>query len=223
MRSLKILYVRFIKILLKPPNGEFHPIEGALDRAGLERRAIHRFRLLNDGTVVALYERQGDPDQAHEVLEDHETVKSVTTTALGDRVFVHVHFVPNDLIKSIFAIPQNHDLILDLPMEYAEGGALRVTAIGKLETFRKASEEMTEDVGLQLLSMGDYVPGDEGLYAQLTDRQREILAAAVEVGYYEVPRQASHKDIADHLGIASATVGEHLRKIESTVLKEIIP
>ena len=65
--------------------------------------------------------------------------------------------------------------------------------------------------------------GDKGLYAQLTDRQREILAAAVEVGYYEVPRQASHEDIADHLGIAPATVGEHLRKIESTVLKEIIP
>ena len=217
------MYVRFIKFLLEPPNGEFHPIEGALDRAGLERRAIHRFRLLDDGTVVTLYERKGDPARAQAVLEDHEAVKSVTTTALGERVFVHVHFVPNDLIESIFAIPQNYDIILDLPMEYAERGALRVTAIGNLETFREAREEMPENIEFQLLSMGDYVPGDEGFYAQLTDRQREVLAAAVEVGYYEVPRQANHQDIADHLGIASATVGEHLRKIESTVLKEIIP
>lgn len=215
--------MRFIKFLLKPPNEEFHPIEGALDRAGLEQRAIHRFRLLDDGTVVSLYERQGDPDLAHEALENHEAVKSVTTTALDERVFVHVQFVPNDLIESIFAIPQNHDIILDMPMEYTEGGALRVTAIGKLETFREAVEEMTKDVDLQLLSMGEYVPGDRGLYAQLTERQREILAAAAEVGYYEVPRQASHQDIADHLGIAPATVGEHLRKIESTVLKGIIP
>ena len=215
--------MRFIKFLLTPPNGEFHPIEGALDRAGLERRAIHRFRLLEDGTVVTLYERAGDPDVAQEVLEDHEAVESVTTTALGERVFVHVQFVPNDLIESIFAIPQNHDVVLDMPMEYAEGGALRVTAIGKLETFREAMEEMTEDVDLDLLSMGEYVPGDEGLYAQLTERQREILATAVEEGYYEVPRQASHQDIADHLDIAPATVGEHLRNIESTVLKEIMP
>lgn len=215
--------MRFIKFLLKPPNGEFHSIEGTLDSAGLERRAIHRFRLLEDGTVVSLYERKGDPDAAREVLEDHKSVESVTTTALGERVFVHVQFVPNDLIESIFAIPQNHDIILDMPMEYAEGGALRVTAIGKLETFREAMGEMTEDVGLQLLSMGDYVPGDEGLYAQLTDRQREILAAAVEAGYYEEPRQANHQDIADYLGITPATVGEHLRKIESTVLKDIMP
>ena len=215
--------MRFIKFLLTPPEGEFHPIEGALDRAGLERRAIHRFRLLDDGTVVTLYERQGDPDVAHEALEDHESVESVTTTALGERVFVHVHFLPNDLIESIFAIPQNHEIILDMPMEYADRGALRVTAIGKLETFREAMEEMTENVDLELLSMGEYVPGDAGLYAQLTERQREILAAAVEVGYYEVPRQASHQDIADHIGIAPATVGEHLRKIEATVLTEIMP
>lgn len=215
--------MRFIKFLLVPPNREFHSIEGTLDRAGLERRAIHRFRRLDDGTVVSLYEREGDPDAAREVLEDHEAVESVTTTALGERVFVHVQFIPNELVESIFAIPQNHDIVLDMPMEYAEGGALRVTAIGKLETFREAREEMTGDVDLQLLSMGDYVPGDEGLYAQLTDRQREILAAAVEVGYYEAPRQANQQDIADHLGISPATVGEHLRKIESTVLKDIMP
>lgn len=215
--------MRFITFLLTPPNGEFHPIEGALDRAGLDRRAIHRFRLLDDGTMVSLYEREGDPDVAQEVLEDHEAVQSVTTKALGKRVFVHVQFVPNDLTESVFSIPQNYDIILDMPMEYAEGGALRVTAIGTLETFRQAMGEMTEEVSLQLLTMGDYVPGDEGLYAQLTDRQREILAAAVEVGYYEVPRQANHQDIADRLGIAKATVGEHLRKIEATVMKDILP
>lgn len=220
---MKYLRVRFITFLLVPPNGEFHPIEGALDRAGLDRRAIHRFRLLDDGTMVALYERKGDPEVAQAVLEDHDAVDSVTTKALGKRVFVHVQFVPNDLTTRIFAIPQNYDIILDMPMEYAERGALRVTAIGTMETFRNAMEEMTEEVTLQLLTMGDYFPDDEGLYAQLTERQREILAAAVEVGYYEAPRQANHKDIADHVGISPGTVGEHLRKIESTVLKDILP
>lgn len=215
--------MRFIKFLLTPPNGEFHPIEGELDTAGLHRRAIHRFRLLDDGTMVALYEREGDPDVAQAALEDHDAVQSVTTTALGTRVFVHVHFVPNTLTERIFSIPQNHDIILDMPMEYADRGALRVTAIGTLETFRDAMGEMPEEVSLDLLTMGDYVPGDEGLYAQLTERQREILAAAVAAGYYESPRQANQQAIADQLGVSKATVGEHLRKIESTVMKDILP
>lgn len=216
-------HVRFITFLLVPPEGAFHPIESALEGANLDRRAIHRFRLLDDGSVVTLYELRGNRETVDEVLEGHGSVESVTTTALGERVFAHVQFVPNDLTERIYAIPQNHDIVLDMPMEYADRGALRVTAIGTLETFREAMAEMTEEVGLRLLGTGDYVPTDDGLYAQLTERQREILAAAVEVGYYEEPRQANYQDIADELGISTGTVGEHLRKIESTVLKGVLP
>ena len=215
--------MRFITFLVVPPDGQFHPLEAALEAAGLTRRSIHRFRLLDDRTVVSLYELHGDRQTAQDVLDDHEAVESASTTALGDRVFAHVHFVPSALTERIYSIPQNHDIVLDMPMEYAERGALRVTAIGELETFREAMASMTEEVGLRLLGTGDYVPSDNGLYAQLTDRQRETLRAAVEVGYYEEPRQASYQDIADHLGISTGTVGEHLRKIESTVLKGVLP
>ena len=215
--------MRFITFLLVPPDGQFHPIEASLDAAGLERRAVHRFRLLDDDTVVSLYELQGDRVTAQTVLDDHESVRSASTTALGERVFAHVHFTPNALLERIYAIPQNHDLVLDMPMQYAERGALRVTAIGTLDTFREAMGAMTEEVRLRLLGTGDYVPTDHGLYAQLTERQREILHAAVEAGYYEEPREANYQDIADRLDISTGTVGEHLRKIESTVLKGVLP
>ncbi|WP_255152529.1 helix-turn-helix domain-containing protein [Halorarius halobius] len=215
--------MRFITFLLVPPDGQFHPIEASLESAGLQRRAIHRFRLLDDDTVVSLYELQGDHETAQTMLDDHDAVASVSTTALGERVFAHVQFEPTDLIERVYAIPQQHDLVLDMPMEYADRGALRVTAIGTLETFREAMGSMTEEVGLRLLGTGDYVPTDRGLYAQLTERQRETLRAAVEVGYYEEPRQASYEDIADELGVSTGTVGEHLRKIEATVLKGVLP
>lgn len=51
-------------------------------------------------------------------------------------------------------------------------------------------------------------PTDERLVDRLTARQQEVLAVAVERGYYDDPRGATHADIADELGLAPATVGE---------------
>ena len=52
----------------------------------------------------------------------------------------------------------------------------------------------------------------------LTGRQREILEAAVESGYYEEPRGATHEEIAREVGVSAGTVGEHLRRVEEKVL-----
>jgi hypothetical protein len=64
-----------------------------------------------------------------------------------------------------------------------------------------------------------YVQGDRAAVEEyldggdaLTDRQREVLAVARDVGYYDVPRDAGQSDVADALGLAPGTVAEHFRK-----------
>ena len=56
---------------------------------------------------------------------------------------------------------------------------------------------------------------EEQSTALLTDRQREVLLAARELGYYDVPRTASLTDVADSLGIAKATASDTLHRAES--------
>ncbi|SFL46012.1 Predicted DNA binding protein, contains HTH domain [Halogranum rubrum] len=46
----------------------------------------------------------------------------------------------------------------------------------------------------------------------LTDRQREVIVVAYELGYFSVPREATLSDIAAHIDIEKSTVGEHLRR-----------
>jgi len=46
----------------------------------------------------------------------------------------------------------------------------------------------------------------------LTDRQREVMAVAVRIGYFAVPREATLGDVANEVGIGKSTAGEHLRR-----------
>lgn len=53
---------------------------------------------------------------------------------------------------------------------------------------------------------------------RLTDRQREVLRFAYEQGYYDCPRRTEGEELADRLGISSATFSEHIRAAESNFL-----
>lgn len=56
----------------------------------------------------------------------------------------------------------------------------------------------------------------------LTDRQQELLLAAVELGYYDVPRRSTLTEVADHVGIAKSTCSETLQRVERTVVREFV-
>jgi hypothetical protein len=51
-----------------------------------------------------------------------------------------------------------------------------------------------------------------------TERQREVLLTAYEVGYYEWPRETDAQTLADDLGIASVRLHKHLRAAERKIV-----
>ena len=57
----------------------------------------------------------------------------------------------------------------------------------------------------------------------LSSRQREVLALALEEGYYDSPRSCKLKDLADHDPTGISTVGEHLRLSEEKIMKAVEP
>jgi predicted DNA binding protein len=52
----------------------------------------------------------------------------------------------------------------------------------------------------------------------LTERQREVLRAAFEAGYYDWPRETTGAEVASELGITSATFSEHIHAAERNIL-----
>ena len=58
--------------------------------------------------------------------------------------------------------------------------------------------------------------------AGLTDRQREVLRHAYEVGYFERPRGASATDLAEHFDVARTTLSQHLRAAQRKVFGSLL-
>lgn len=215
--------MRYVSVVLIPSDEGLHPVDRDLaDDPELSRELLHNINLLEDGTAITLYQIEGDAARVEAHLDTAE-ILAYNVSQTGDSVQAYVHFVPNDTVTGLLELLQNHELILDLPLEYTERGGLRVTLVGEAETFRAVRTEVPDDIRLKLEGTGKYEPETRRLFSQLTPRQQETLRTAIEVGYYEVPRKATHVDIAEELGRTDATVGEHLRKIEATVLSQIVP
>lgn len=56
------------------------------------------------------------------------------------------------------------------------------------------------------------------LAERLTERQEEVLSTAFEAGYYDWPRQCTGEEVAERLGITSATFCEHIHAAERRLL-----
>lgn len=56
----------------------------------------------------------------------------------------------------------------------------------------------------------------------LTDRQRETLQTATEMGYFEVPRQVELEDLAAVLGVSRQAVSERLRRATGALVRATI-
>jgi len=52
----------------------------------------------------------------------------------------------------------------------------------------------------------------------LTDRQQEVLLAAVEAGYYRTPRESTLGEVAEALDIANATCSDVLHRAEGHII-----
>ena len=105
---------------------------------------------------------------------------------------------------------------LRMPFEIQDGQATWevTTSQGRLSTLQTA----LDDVGIGFTV--EYVQSIGASQADrlLTDRQQEVLVTAVQAGYYRSPREATLGDVAELLGIATATCSDVLHRAEGNVL-----
>lgn len=213
-------------ILAANPSDGFHPVDQAVaDDPSVRRRAIDAVSLLDNGTCVVLYRVDGDIERAAELTRNHPTVHAFELQPVDETsglAFVHLDATP--VMAGLLEIRYREPLVVRTPIECLPGGGVRLTVIGSDRTIAEAVAAVPESLDVQLERFGPYEPRpEEDFFASLTPRQRDTFAAAMHLGYYEVPRRTTHEQLAEELGVSRSTVGEHLRKIEARALATLSP
>ena len=215
--------MKYLKLTLSPTDRAIHPIDRFLaGHDGITREALLHVDARADGTTVLLYRVTGDGAGFDDTLEERAGVVDhdvVDLAGNGYHAFVQADAVDDGGV--LLEIARDNALIVDTPLEFTEEG-LRATLVGTHDNLRGALGAIPDGLEFSVDSAGTYVPGSEDLLSPLTDRQLEVFETAVEEGYYDVPRKATHEDIAENLGCAPSTVDEHLRKAESRVVTGLI-
>jgi hypothetical protein len=214
--------MRTATVRLAPPGEGLHPADAEVAaHPSLDREAIEHITGLADGTGVVLCRLRGDTATVESVLADSSGVLDHHVTATADTVSVYVHFEPTETAEALLELRLAHELVVRTPIRWLADGRLEVTAVGDEATLQSAVGGLPSAVGVELVELREYEPDADRPETLLTDRQLEVLDAALAVGYYEEPRRGTQADVADAVGLAPATVGEHLRRIEGTVLRSL--
>ena len=109
------------------------------------------------------------------------------------------------------------DLVGTCDPEVNENGAT-MSLVGPQDAIAGAlTEYEREGASPDLRKLGAY-EGRHRPLDDLTDRQLDVIQTAFDMGYYEVPREASTEDIAAEIGVDPSTVTEHLQRAERNLL-----
>ncbi|MFD1585409.1 helix-turn-helix domain-containing protein [Halorientalis brevis] len=104
----------------------------------------------------------------------------------------------------------------------ATGWTFRVRATDHetLAAYRNRLREATCSVTLDRLRTPES-PVADGQFL-LTDKQREALVAAQQLGYFDVPRETTLSELADELGISQQALSKRLRRAQQTITRETL-
>ncbi|MEY7848627.1 helix-turn-helix domain-containing protein [Natrarchaeobius sp. A-rgal3] len=215
--------MRYATVVLRWTAGEIHAIDDAFARSkAVSIEAIRHIDRIHDRRYAELLELRGDLAAARRLLAAVPDVLEFDVAGANDRGIACVQYRAAEPMVDLLAILREHEIVVDWPMPFVgvegrDGGdrALEIRILGTSRAIQRAARDLPDGVDLNLQRLSGYEPDATRFSPTLTDRQREVFDCAFEEGYYEIPRETTHRELADRLGVSAGTVGEHLQRIEA--------
>jgi hypothetical protein len=108
------------------------------------------------------------------------------------------------------------------PIECHSDASSTFTIVGTETDIQKAVDGVPDGVGVDVEAVGGEKVAADSVVGRLSVRQRDAVEAALALGYYDVPRDATCEEVARELGCATGTAAEHLQKAESKLLGSLL-
>lgn len=97
---------------------------------------------------------------------------------------------------------------------------IRATEHETLSAFQDRIRDADCSMTLERLQTAD-APTVDGQF-MLTDKQREALVAAQQLGYYDIPRKITLSELATELGISQQALSKRLRRAQLTITQQVL-
>jgi len=115
----------------------------------------------------------------------------------------------------------NIDIIWDTPSIFTKEKMV-VSVTGNEENLKKARETFKLFGIIKKISFTKSVYKEQSILSCLTEKQKDIIIAAKNNGYYNYPRKINSKELSKKVGLSKPTVVQHLRKAEIRIISNIL-
>lgn len=211
-----------VRITADGREGEIHPMYDLLANAPFVDRATALQWNFSDGALGILHDVQGDREPFEAAVDAIPEVLDYDVETVGDRRFyVYVRDATTEPLAAMFGPVNTGGLIVVPPVVYHGDGTVSVSMFGPQAEFREAMEQVPALIEVTVESVGG-LAATPAVAARLSDRQREAVSTAFELGYYDVPKTASQGDVAAVMDCSSSTAAEHLQKAEATLVQSFL-
>ncbi|GAA0510091.1 Predicted DNA binding protein, contains HTH domain [Halorubrum aquaticum] len=212
--------MKYLRVELRYPPDLMHPIHRLIDESdAVDRDVLLHGTVLDEPDDTFLFYVEGDIDVYTDALRSVDRIRQFEVTRIdesGHYVFLTQR---RDAVDDATFDPlQRTGVVVVPPIDFRPNGIARLTVIGNGGPLRDALAELPERIETTVLRIGEYDWRQDLFDPGLTDRQFDALAAAVESGYYESPREATVEAVAERIDASTSTASEHLRKAESAVM-----
>lgn len=213
-----------VTYLLTPKSGPYGRMGGFFQDEGIWLVAVHKVDILSDGSVVTQFEIADAPRPLAEIFEETaDWVYDYQVAAGDERDTLQLHFEPAGIQRDVIDLHRSYATVFDYPIEVADHASqsFRVTEVGDESELRELLEETRQTIDVTVEKVGDFEPVSTRRAPELSDQQASVLAVAVELGYYDVPRNTTYADIAEAVDSSASAVGQHLRRAEAQVMRGV--
>ncbi|QCW02822.1 helix-turn-helix domain-containing protein [Natrinema pallidum] len=174
---------------------------------------------VTDGSRTAVEAALTDADDVDEwtvigTADSTRRYQAVPALSLADQLGDHIDDLAG--LKALATTEATIERIEVTPDGWCQSGWFATRA-----AFDEFSSFWQQNAGFRLSRLthdGASEPPGDGL----SDRQREALRTAYEMGYFDVPRQTSLKAIGTELDISASAVSERLRRAQTSLIEETV-
>ncbi|WP_254831743.1 helix-turn-helix domain-containing protein [Haloglomus salinum] len=168
-----------------------------------------------------IYGIAGDGGRFAELAQETAGVESVELSAADARVsyaLIELRDAELPIFGGSATAIDRTGLVVRRPLVYRDG-RIHGHIVGDPATLQATLDDLPESVSVQIDAIQQFPSADVNPATTLSDRQQEALEVAVELGYYDTPREATHTDIAAELDCAPNTASDHLQKGEAKLVR----